>query len=121
MAQKPSKQFVFPPFKYFFSKNKFRQLVLKPGLGVKGGLWLCREKSPNFNSLRPILFELFKKTTGGVKFPPPSAGIGLISIMLALRLNIFDENIKQKISKAQMLETDMIFIFLEYNLSSQFP
>ena len=36
-----------------------------------------QEKSENFNSLRPILFELCKKTTGGVKLTPPPAGIGL--------------------------------------------
>ena len=36
------------------------------------------EKSENFNSLRPILFELCKKkTNGGVKLTPPPAGIGL--------------------------------------------
>ena len=44
--------------------------MLKPGFRPKGralGMW---EKSENFNSLRPILFELRKKTTG-------VAGIGL--------------------------------------------
>ena len=36
------------------------------------------EKSENFNSLRPILFELCKKNyRGGVKLTPPPAGIGL--------------------------------------------
>ena len=36
------------------------------------------EKSENFNSLRPILFELCKKNyKGGANWPPPSAGIGL--------------------------------------------
>jgi len=42
------------------------------------------EKSENFNSLRPILFELCKskkKTTGGGKIDPPTpAGIGLTKI-----------------------------------------
>ena len=37
-----------------------------------------QEKSANFNSLRPILFELCKKkTTGGPNRPPLPAGIGL--------------------------------------------
>ena len=37
-----------------------------------------QEKSENFNSLRPILFELCKKNyRGGVKLTPPPAGIGL--------------------------------------------
>ena len=36
------------------------------------------EKSENFNSLRPILFELCKKTT------PPPAGIGLNGILLKI-------------------------------------
>ena len=35
------------------------------------------EKSENFNSLRPILFELCKKTTGVGQIDPPPAGIGL--------------------------------------------
>ena len=36
------------------------------------------EKSENFNSLRPILFELCKKKLqGGQIDPPPPAGIGL--------------------------------------------
>ena len=35
------------------------------------------EKSENFNSLRPILFELCKKTTEGGQIDPPPAGIGL--------------------------------------------
>ena len=35
-----------------------------------------QEKSENFNSLRPILFELCKKNYRGVKLPPPPAGIG---------------------------------------------
>ena len=33
-----------------------------------------KEKSENFNSLRPILFELCKKTTGGSNCPPPPSG-----------------------------------------------
>ena len=42
-----------------------------------------KEKSENFNSLRPILFELFKKKLqGGVKLTPPPAGIGLILTIL---------------------------------------
>ena len=38
-----------------------------------------KEKSENFNSLRPILFELCKKNYrgGGQIAPPPPAGIGL--------------------------------------------
>ena len=36
------------------------------------------EKSENFNSLRPILFELCKKNyRGGGQIDPPPAGIGL--------------------------------------------
>ena len=50
-----------------------RQLVLKPSFRPKGralGMW---EKSENFNSLRPVLFELCKKNyRGGVKLTPPS-------------------------------------------------
>ena len=49
-----------------------RQLVLKSGFRPKGralGIW---EKSENFNSLRPILFELCKKNyRGGFKLTPP--------------------------------------------------
>jgi len=33
-----------------------------------------QEKSENFNSLRPILFELCKKTTGGGQIDPPPSG-----------------------------------------------
>ena len=43
-----------------------RQLVKKPGFRPKGravGTW---EKSENFDSLRPILFELCKKQTTGI-------------------------------------------------------
>ena len=37
------------------------------------------EKSENFNSLRPILFELcIKNYKGGGQIDPPPAGIGLI-------------------------------------------
>ena len=41
-----------------------------------------QEKSENFNSLRPILFELCKKKNykGGVKLTPPPAGIGLSKV-----------------------------------------
>ena len=38
-----------------------RQLVLKPGFRHKRRALGIREKSENFNSLRPILFELCKK------------------------------------------------------------
>ena len=39
------------------------------------------EKSENFNSLRPILFELCKKNyRGGQIDPPPLAGIGLRNV-----------------------------------------
>ena len=52
-----------------------------------------QEKSENFNSLRPTLFELCKKkTTGGVKLPLPPAGIGLKSyqsLLKYLNKNIF--------------------------------
>ena len=53
-----------------------RQLVLKPGFRPKERALGMLEKSENFNSLRLILYELCKITTGGVKLPPP-AGIGL--------------------------------------------
>ena len=50
-----------------------RQLVLKPGFRPKGRALGMQEKSENFNSLRPILFELCKKNTrGGVKLITPS-------------------------------------------------
>jgi len=49
-----------------------RQLVLKPGFRPKGRALGIYEKSENFNSLRPIHFELCKKTTGGgSNWPPP--------------------------------------------------
>ena len=59
-----------------------RQLVLKPGFRLKGRALSMLEKSENFNSLRPILFELCKKNYRvGVKLTPtPQAGIGLKSI-----------------------------------------
>jgi len=38
-----------------------RQLVLKPSFKPKGRALGMYEKSENFNSLRPILFELCKK------------------------------------------------------------
>ena len=85
-------------------------------------LWVQQEKSENFNSLRPTIFELYKKNYrgGGQIGLPPQQEWGQLVLCWytkqAFRLNIFDENIKQKISKAQILETDMIFIFLEYNL-----
>ena len=55
------------------SVPKNRQLVLKPGFRSKGRALGMQEKSENFNSLRPILFELCKKkiTTGGGKIDPP--------------------------------------------------
>ena len=58
-----------------------RQLVLKPGFRPKGRALGMLEKSENFNSLRPILFELCKKNyRGGSNWPPPPAGIGLTFI-----------------------------------------
>ena len=55
-----------------------RQLVLKPGFRPKGRALGIYEKSENFNSLRPILFELCKKNyRRGSNWPPPPAGIGL--------------------------------------------
>ena len=36
-----------------------------------------QEMSENFNSLRPILFELCKKNFRGGQIDPPPAGIGL--------------------------------------------
>ena len=59
-------------------KQSFRQLVLKLGFRPKGRALGMQEKSENFNSLRPILFELCKKNyRGGVNLTPPPAGIGL--------------------------------------------
>ena len=53
------------------------QAVKKPGLDLKGGLWVFRNK--NFNSLGPILFEFCKKKLqgGGIKSAPHPAEIGL--------------------------------------------
>ena len=52
-------------------------MVLKPGFRPKGRALGIKEKSENFNSLRPILFELCKKTSGGgAKLTPPPAGMG---------------------------------------------
>jgi hypothetical protein len=50
-----------------------RQLVLKPSFKPKGRALGMYEKSENFNSLRPILFELCKKNYkgGGQIAPPP--------------------------------------------------
>ena len=49
-----------------------RQLVLKPGFRPKGRALGILEKSANFNSLRPIIFELCKKKLqGGSNWPPP--------------------------------------------------
>ena len=42
-----------------------RQLVLKPGFRPKGRALGMQEKSENFNSLRPILFETCKKKLQG--------------------------------------------------------
>ena len=43
------------------------------------------ENSENFNSLRPILFELCKKNyRRGGQIDPPPAGIGLSSFIIAL-------------------------------------
>ena len=42
-----------------------RQLVLKPGFRPKGRALGMKEKSENFNSLRPILFELCKNNYRG--------------------------------------------------------
>ena len=42
-----------------------RQLVLKPGFRPKGRALGMLEKSENFNSLRPILYELCKKNYRG--------------------------------------------------------
>ena len=42
-----------------------------------------KEKSENFNSLRPILFELCKKTKN---WSPPPAGIGLKDVPRPKRL-----------------------------------
>ena len=47
------------------------QLVLKPGFWPKGRALGMLEKSENFNSLRPILFELCKKNYRGGQIDPP--------------------------------------------------
>jgi len=47
-----------------------------------------QEKSENFNSLRPILFELCKKTTGGGQIDPPSRNRVKISAALCSKLNV---------------------------------
>ena len=65
---------------YYRQKQSFRQcawglrkLVLKPGFRPKRRALGMKEKSENFNSLRPILFELCKKNyRGGSTWPPPS-------------------------------------------------
>ena len=56
-----------------------QQLVLKPSFRPKGRALGMIEKSENFNSLRPILFELCKKKLqgGGSNWHPPTAVIGL--------------------------------------------
>ena len=65
-----------------------RQLVLKPGFRPKGRALGMKEKSENFNSLRPILFESCKKKLqGGVKLThPPSTNRVKAFKMFVLRL-----------------------------------
>ena len=56
-----------------FSLLRKKKLVLKPGFRLKWRALGMQEKSENFNSLRPILFELCKKNyRGGVKLTPSS-------------------------------------------------
>ena len=54
-----------------------RQLVLKPGFRPKERALSMLEKSENFNSLRPILFELWKKKTTGIGLTQSPKPIGL--------------------------------------------
>ena len=49
-----------------------------------------QEKSENFNSLRPILFELCKKKIqGGGQIDPPPAGIGLSLVPKSSNPNVY--------------------------------
>ena len=53
-----------------------RQLVLKPGLGLKGGLWLCRKSQKISSASDQYFLSYVKKTTGGVKLTPPRRNRG---------------------------------------------
>ena len=54
--------------------------ALKPVLGLKGRLWVCR-KSQKISRASAQYFLSYKKNYRGVKLPPPPAGIGLILVL----------------------------------------
>ena len=53
-----------------------RQLVLKPGFKLKGGLWVCR-KSQKISTASDQYFLSYLKKNFRVQTDPPPAGIGL--------------------------------------------
>ena len=66
-----------------------RQLVLKPGFRPKRRALGILEKSENFNSLRPILFELCKQNyRGGSNWPPPQ--LSNFPILKSLQPGVFN-------------------------------
>ena len=71
-----------------------RQLVLKPGFMPKGWALGMKEKSENFNSLRPILFELCKNNYRGGQIDPPPAGVGLKCIIVNRTCHFMEGHLK---------------------------
>ena len=49
-----------------------RQVVLKPVLGLNGGLWVCKKSQKISTASDQYFLSYVKKTTGGVKLTPPS-------------------------------------------------
>jgi len=64
------------------SKQRFSLLqekaVIRPVLGLKGGLWVCRKSQKISTASDQYFLSYVKKTTGpGGNLTPPPAGIGL--------------------------------------------
>ena len=61
-----------------------RQLVLKPGLCLKGGLWVCKKSQKISTASDQYFLSYIKKTTGGgVKLTPLPAETGFKSTDLS--------------------------------------
>ena len=105
-----------------------RQLVLKPGLGLKGGLWVCRKRQKISTASDQYFLSYVKKTTGGgVKLTLPPAGIGLTDIQnghLPLDCIIWLHGTKIIINPQQSISLDSICkvlnitLYLSIHLSS---
>ena len=91
-----------------------RQLVLKSGFRPKGRALGMLKKSKNFNSLRPILFELCKRNyRGGGQIDPPPAGIGLKNFVLfSMHANVYN-NLMEHCSVRFISRTELTSIHLE--------